>query len=204
MLKIAGYYWPDDVGGSWEHSLRHVKSLDFAIGLCKKRRTAVQAGGNMGLWPLRMAKSFDSVHTFEPEAVALECLRANVADAKNVTVHNCALGDMPGKVQMLHKGLGSHCVAAEKRADKEYVDVITVDSLGLRDVDLLQLDVEGYEWHAIIGALDTIVRCRPVIQLEYRNFTKRYGKCDEAIDRLLREMDYALVSRQPGSDVVYA
>ena len=204
MLKIAGYHWPDDVGGSWEHSLRHVKSLDYAISICKQRRVAVQAGGNMGLWPLRMSDSFEQVHTFEPHVGARECCAANLEGRSNVILHPNALGDRPSKVQMLTKGLGSHCVAQEKREDKAWVDVVTIDGLGLSNVDLIQLDVEGYEWHALLGGWETVKRWRPVIQMEFRGFTKKYGQSDDNIDSMLTDIGYKLVSRQPGSDVVYA
>jgi hypothetical protein len=61
MIQIHGYWWPDDVGSKWEHSLRHVQSLEWAIAACPERRVAIQAGGNIGLWPKRLAESFEQV-----------------------------------------------------------------------------------------------------------------------------------------------
>lgn len=204
MLEIEGVWWPDDVGLSWAHSLRHVKSLDYAIDLCKKRRTAVQAGGNIGLWPKKMAKCFQHVHTFEPDPQSRECLLANVASRNNVTVHPFALSDSEGPCDVLHSGLGSHHIVSESSQFTSVASTKTVDSYNFTDVDLLQLDVEGYEWHALVGAWRTVQRYHPVIQLEYRNFTARYGKSDAMIDEMLVKEGYKLVSRQPGSDVVYA
>jgi hypothetical protein len=44
-------------------------------------------------------------------------------------------------------------------------DVIPAD----RDVSIIQLDVEGYEKEALIGAIQTIKRCLPILILEDNN-----------------------------------
>lgn len=203
MLKIAGYWWPDNVGKSWEHALRHVKSLDYAISICKQRRVAIQAGGNIGLWPRKLGQHFANVYTFEPDADSRACLIANVADYPNVRVEPHALGDGHGVAHLRRGGLGSHKIAeaAEGRAE---ISLVPIDRYEFADVDLIQLDVEGYEWHALTGAWETVKKWHPVIQLEYRNFTEKYGKSDAMIDEMLKAEGYKLVSRQPGSDVVYA
>lgn len=196
MIQIAGFYWPDDVGERWKHSLEHVHSIEWAIAACRQRRLAVQAGGNIGVWPKRLAESFERVLTFEPEPISRACLEQNVY--KNVIVSACALGDKEGTCDIARKSLGSHRVT-----DGTTVPVVTIDSLELYDLDLLQLDVEGYEWHALMGAMETIDRCQPVIQVELRNFTEKYGKTDNAVRELLASMQYQLATQRPGSDFVF-
>lgn len=154
--------WPADTRESQKvHALKHVKTLEHAIGLCKERRTAVQAGGNVGLWPVRLAAKFKRVWTFEPEPVTLKCLEENVAHLPNVEVRPWALGAVKKTCGIERKSLGSHCVIETGKTP-----VIPLDSLNLYDVDLLQLDIEGYEIEALRGGLETIRRCRPVIQVE--------------------------------------
>ncbi len=63
------------------------------------------------------------------------------------------------------------------------VDVIPLDSLDLSP-DLLQLDVEGFEYEALLGATNTIKRCRPVIQIE---------TLTESIQRFLHDHGYTEV-----------
>lgn len=196
MIQVAGLYWPDGVGQKYVHSLKHVKSIEWAIARCSQRRTAVQAGGNIGLWPRRLAASFRLVISFEPDAISRECLALNVP--ANVVVRSEALGDAQRACDIERASLGSHRVV-----DGQQVPVTTVDALGLTDLDLLQLDVEGYEWHALSGAFATIHRCRPIIQVELRGFTDRYGKSDADVDALLTGLNYRRVSEQPGNDVVY-
>lgn len=196
MVQIDGLWWPDDVGEQWQHSLRHVASLEWAIAHCRRKRTAVQAGGNVGLWPRRMAEDFARVITFEPDTVSRECLLWNVPPL--VEVRSEALGDRPGRCALKRKSLGSHHVVPG-----DAVDIVTVDSLGLADLDLLQLDLEGYEWHALAGARETLLRCHPIVQVEIRRFAERYGQTAVAVRQLLFDCGYRLVSRQPGSDFVF-
>ncbi len=43
---------------------------------------------------------------------------------------------------------------------------VTIDSLKLPYCGLIKLDIEGAEMDALLGALDTIRRCKPVIVIE--------------------------------------
>jgi FkbM family methyltransferase len=196
VIQIQGLWWPDDVAEKWRHSLRHVRSIEWSIAACVQRRTAVQAGGNIGLWPRRLARDFSQVVTFEPDTVSRECLVRNVPET--VTVRREALGAAPGACAIRHRSLGAHEVI--EGAD---VPVTTVDALALDDLDLLQLDVEGYEWHALKGAEQTIARYHPLIQVELRGFTAQYGQSDAAVGHLLGSLGYRVVSEQPGNDFVF-
>ncbi len=198
MRKINGFYWPDDVGQKWLHSFKHVESLEWSIKRCRQKRTAVQAGGNIGLWPRRLsAAGFSRVMTFEPEDVSRACLAKNVQ--RHVEVFPCALGAEEGSCSIQRRSLGSHQIVSG-----ETVPILPLDNLELRDLDFLQLDVEGYEWHALSGAARTIARCRPLIQVELRSFSERYGKTDADITGLLEQIGgYVQVSEQPGNDFVF-
>lgn len=197
MKLIRGFYWPDDIGDKYHHALDHVGSLEWAIAASgRQKRTAVQAGGNIGLWPKRLAEVFERVITFEPDAISRACLERNVL--KNVTVLSEAIGDQAGVCAIKHRGVGSHRVV-----EGSSVTMTTVDALNLTDVDFLQLDVEGYEWHALKGAEATIARSHPLIQVELRDFTNKYGQTDAAVRGLLAGWGYRESAQRPGSDFVF-
>lgn len=196
MIQIQGLWWPDDVGAKWVHSIKHVRSIEWAIAQCRQHRCALQAGGNIGLWPKRLAEVFEVVMTFEPEPISRACLERNVP--KHVLVSAAALGEHDGTCGIRRQSLGSHTI--EPGGD---IPVVPIDSLDLEDLDFLQLDVEGYEWHALMGGLETITRCQPVIQVELRDFTQHYGQSDAKVRALLASMGYLLASTQPGNDFVY-
>lgn len=197
MIQINGLWWPDDVGDSWRHAMKHVQSLEYVLQRCRRKRTAIQAGGNVGVWPRRISLSgFERVVTFEPDAISRACLEQNVPPG--VTVRPEALGATEGRCSMIRKGLGSHRVI-----DGDTIDVVTVDGLGYHDVDLLQLDLEGYEWHALAGAQLTLDRCRPMVQVELRGMTVKYGSSDVEVFTLLRRRGYRMSAQQPGNDFVF-
>jgi FkbM family methyltransferase len=191
--------WPSDTRESQKkHALKHVSSLDFAIDLCSRRRTAVQAGGNMGLWPMKMATVFERVLTFEPEPVSLRYMKANLILFDNVEVREEALGATNGYCSIERRSLGSHRVVEGNTTLR-----IPLDVLGLDDVDLLQLDTEGYELEALRGAVETIKRSHPIIQVELRGFTEAYGASDKMLIEFLASHSYKEVGQQPGNDFVF-
>jgi FkbM family methyltransferase len=181
-----------------QHALRHVESIYYAIDLCQQHRTAVQAGGNVGLWPLAMAKNFKKVLTFEPEARSYECLKANINGHDNIQYGQAALGEKEERCSIESRSLGSHRVIAG-----DAVPVIPLDVFKLDDVDLLQLDVEGYELKALRGAMRTIQKCRPIIQVEMRGFTEEYGGSDEELMEFMLKLRYAKLVDRPGADVIF-
>lgn len=153
----------------------------------------------MGLWPIRMSQSFRRVVTFEPEGVSLACLLANTLPFKNIEVLPVALGAEQGYCDMERRSLGSHRVV-----EGDTIPMIALDNLGLDDVDLLQLDIEGYELQALRGSIETINRSHPVIQVELRGFTEEYGGSDTALQVLLESNGYKEVGQQPGNDFIFA
>jgi FkbM family methyltransferase len=66
------------------------------------------------------------------------------------------------------------------------VNTLTIDSLELKRVDLLKLDVEGMELAALNGAIETIKRTRPMIHVEVVK-TER-----DELENLLAPLGYKL------------
>ena len=67
-------------------------SLKRAYPFLKGSRTAIQAGGNMGAFPWKMAQKFAAVITAEPDPECFRCLDLNVKE-RNVTKLNVAFGE---------------------------------------------------------------------------------------------------------------
>jgi len=91
----------------------------------------------------------------------------------DVHLHNIGLGDVAGSFQMEDhpNNVGHNCILTEERKEKtKYqvynVQVHTLDSYNFENVDAIKIDCEGYEYPILKGALQTITRCRPVVQLE--------------------------------------
>lgn len=187
-----GLWWPDHdqlPGRVHAYLQAHLTDMDAAIGRCGRKRVCLQAGGHVGLWPLRLAEHFDRVITFEAERALYRCLKQNIAGRRNITAHHQALGSEAGEVRLLpHEQSGSWAVSRDGHADCTVAQV-TVDSLQLPVLDALILDVERYEPQVLAGARETLKRCRPVVQVELLAGTKSRAHAD------LEAMGYRLVER---------
>lgn len=155
---------------------RHVYQgphIQATLGATRSRRVAVDAGAHVGFWSFYLAKYFAEVHAFEPVAELAACFRENVRDA-HVVLHEVALGKKKGFVEMAatadNTGM-SHVRAAGSGS----TPIEKLDSFELTDVDLIKIDVEGYEKFVLEGARRTILRCKPVIVLEQKPHAERYA-----------------------------
>jgi FkbM family methyltransferase len=148
------------------------RKYDSAIAYTRRRRLAVDIGANIGLWSWLMARDFEQLHAFEPVPLYAECWRANV-QGSNVHLHQLALGAAPGCVNMVNLTEGSFGdttvdVGQAGAVMGEGVEVRTLDSYFLNEVDLIKCDNEGYELFVMQGAVKTIERCRPAVIVEQK------------------------------------
>lgn len=153
-----------------------------------RRHFAVQAGGHIGIVPKELAKHFHLVYTFEPVPANFVCLVHNACE-DNVLRYQACLG-----------AYGSRPVMIEEWGDNtSYGHVggggpfpcVPLDHFRLPGLDLLMLDVEGYEWHALEGAFNTIKQYKPAsIVVELVGHGARYGHPDQDVEDLLSELGY--------------
>lgn len=203
VVERDGVWWPAD--DAWCHTVIHdeVPDLDAAIGHTRGNALAVQAGGNVGVWAVYLARHFNQVATVEPDAVNYECLTRNVP--ANVNYRRAGFGDKPGTVELVNVtgNAGAHYIDATRLGD---IPIITVDSLNLPACDLLCLDIEGHEPHALVGAEQTIRRFRPVIMFEEKGLSERYygvprGTAERWVQKL--GLGYSVVHKVR-ADVIFA
>ena len=72
------------------------------------------------------------------------------------------------------------------------IPMVTIDSLGLEDVDLIKIDVEGYEMEVLKGAVQTLKNVE-YIMIELNNNTKKYGSSNLEIEKYLRKLGYKVM-----------
>jgi FkbM family methyltransferase len=143
-----------------------IEHLDAALGFCREWRVALDVGAHYGSWTRHMARRFVRVVAFEPIAETFACLRLNTAGLPNVEARRAAVGSEPGLVSVGQGKMYSHPGMETITAMGGEVELVTIDSLSLDALDLLKIDVEGYELFVLQGAQDTLRRCRPVVVFE--------------------------------------
>ena len=65
------------------------------------------------------------------------------------------------------------------------INLQTLDSYNFQDVDIIKIDVEGFEIPVLNGAKQTILSQQPWIQIEGNDSGKRYGRSKIDILNLL-------------------
>lgn len=196
-LSDFALWWPDEEPKTRElflYQLRRVTDVDLAVKICRTAGVCVQAGGFLGMWPRRLAKFFEYVHTFEPVPYAYECLKKNVAHLPQVICTNAALTNKVGITRFEVKTGGRSTPAA---SGSELVATVTIDSLDLIRCDAIFLDVERSELAALDGARQTIARCSPVITLEIKEDTAA------EYDKYMADLGYDRAATVHG-DAIYA
>ena len=200
MRQHDGWAVPEKDEHCIQAVLREVCDLGASLDLCKQFRTVIQAGGNVGVYPMALAQRFQRVYTVEPDAANYEALAINTASQPRVVIRRAAFGQDHGKAaidQIYPDNIGAHQIK-----DGNEFDVLPSDSLSVTDCDLLQLDVEGSEHQAILGAIATIEASWPVITLELKGHGERYGYTDDDTINLLADMGYKIADRV-NRDVIF-
>ncbi len=191
--------------------------IALAMPWVNSRELAIDGGAHVGDWSRRLAVLFARVIAFEPAKDAFRW--ASSDKPSNVNLRRDALGD---RVTM-----GCAVVESMKRPDTrsrfvicgemaEYprnrggvnrlhsVGMTTVDAQETTGLGLLKLDVEGAEYHALLGARDSIAAFRPVVVIEEsRKFAQRYGVGPGAARELLESWGYVAVA-EAAPDVIFA
>jgi FkbM family methyltransferase len=173
--------------------LREVKDIDPISSWCRDFRTVIQAGGNIGIWPVALSKKFKMVHTVEPDEANYAALEANTRNYSNIFHQRAGFGDKESTGSMDH--IDPENIGAHQIKDGNDFKIITIDSLNINSCDLLQLDVEGFEHFAILGAVETIKASSPVICLELKSLGLRYGVEDHQTIDFLRSLGYKEIQR---------
>ena len=201
MKLVNGWHVPDIDECCLPAILSELPDLAKSYQFINKFRTAIQAGGNVGVYPATMAQQFERVITVEPDTANFQALVLNVADINNIDFAQAAFGAKEGTASVDHvypDNIGAHQLKAGND-----VRVIPIDFFEVHDCDFIQLDIEGYEHLALLGAEQTIKKTYPVITLELKGLGSRYGYSDEDTIELLASWGYEIVGRV-NRDVIFA
>ena len=135
-------------------------------------RTCIDAGASYGFLSVPFSYMFEKVHCFEPHPNVFSCLKKNTEPYQNIHIYPQGLSDKNSVDTLVctNKGSGTSILSAtpNTQLDQEIFDVEirTLDSYNIKDVDFIKIDVEGSERELILGAAETIRKYRPVVYCE--------------------------------------
>lgn len=171
--------------------------LQLLLPLLREGDTVIDAGANIGTHTVAFSNAVASggqVYAFEPQPSIFDILKRNVGQnacfntqliqavlvgAKDQDGQQAALADLPPPTQNFNFGAVPALGSGRNKAD-----VARIDDLNLSSCRLIKADVEGMEADVILGALETIARCKPILYVENN------GEDSKAIAPILEQIGY--------------
>jgi FkbM family methyltransferase len=170
--------------------------INFALALLNCRRqyfgegvVAIDGGANIGAHTIEWARhlyGWGEVIGFEAQEVVFYALAGNVAinNCLNARVKLAALGETCGELAIPQpnyfqpSSFGS--LEIRQRPNNEFIGqtisyqkenmnripMVSIDSLNLKRLDFLKIDVEGMEIEVLKGGKNTLKQCRPIMLIE--------------------------------------
>ena len=127
------------------------------------------------------------LHAFEPNPNFFRELKDKIGDRPNTYLNNFGLGDIEGIFkyndgwQAFVGGENTGVVDGEREFEVKTIDWY-VEKTGIKQIDFLKIDTEGYDYKVLGGAAQTIKMCR-YIQYEHWNDRFRFhGLLEDAFD----------------------
>lgn len=192
------WLWPSDDKKSWQFLTRgeHLTFPKKISNLLGKKRTVIQAGGHCGLYPYQYSTLFDNVYTFEIDTLNYSCLEENLKNLNNVKIFNIGLGNKQERkgIKRDKKNAGKHMIS-NNGSD---ITITTIDEMNIAEVDLIHLDIEGYELFALQGAINTIKHYKPLLVIETNELFLSYKYSLKDIDDWMFSINYEKIIDWPG------
>jgi FkbM family methyltransferase len=193
------WLWPENDNGCWEGLNNWIDVPDILMTYVDTKNVIVQAGGNCGLYVKKYAENFKTVYTFEPVSELFECLVHNVPH-KNVIKIQACLGDSHKLVDIKPHEFGN--IGGGHVCDGKSIPTFLIDDLELEECNLIQLDIEGYEYNALLGARKTLSKCKPVVCIENcEKWLVRYNTNLNHIETFLYSFGYSFVGCARGDRI---
>lgn len=163
------------------------ETIDLFRDLAAGANVVIDAGANTGVFTLvACAAGNAQVHAIEPEPVVAAGFRRHIAmnglDGR-VTLHEVAASDQAGTVEFSrneHRGIG-HIRTDIETGEWSHVEVpaARIDELVNGPVDLVKIDVEGWEAALLRGMTGILEQRRPTIVVEVLPWAE--GSCAEVL-----------------------
>jgi len=200
ILGIKFNYFTNDcmAGGSvgsnkeWEP---HITEFTRILNSFTKLDGIIDIGANFGYHTLLFSRTCSQVHAFEPQIQNFNLLQDNVIlnNIGNITTYNYACGDenceikMPifncGQDQKVNMGdITPNILMTDNHS---VTRSIILDELKFTEkIQLIKIDVQGWEKKVLIGANKMLQTHKPVLIVEFEHFQleKTQTTCKELFD----------------------
>ncbi len=170
--------------------------LKYCESQSKKMRTVIDVGAWCGTWVKAIEPYAKHVVAFEPDKTHYKCLEKNCTT--NCTLRMEAVGSEIGQVSLTEDNF----TQAKRVNDKGDIRLLTLDSLEYKDVDMIKIDVEGFEMEVLKGA-SKMLESVQYVMIELNNNSKKYGSNNLEIEKHLDSLGFKVLMEHWPDKVFY-
>lgn len=224
MIVINNWHVPFD--DFFSHLPNEGRIQDFgkesrieALKFVSKKRSVVDIGAHIGISVNHWSTEFTNVYAFEPLKEHYDCLIKNTETLNNIKYYNNGLGNFEGITQGAYRSLknsGSFQIIdsgyIQPRNENKFrnfvdIEIKKLDSFAFENLDLIKIDVEGWEFEVVQGAIETIQKHKPVLMIEILvdnpNKTLKTGYDSNKLNDLLKDLNYKEVAHIIPDDKIF-
>lgn len=204
QIRPAYRNFPDDFEGRvFSYLKRSIRQGDCVLDV----------GAHMGMFTILLARwvgTTGRVYAFEPNPQLREALLDHMAlndVANRVVVSPLAISNAVGRALFSSNGLaGTNRIVDHGGGDTYEVAVTTIDTFCSESgavPSLIKIDIEGFEFHALVGAMQTLEKHRPVVVVEMHPFFwGEVGTNNSELGRILKESGYHAIALDGQADLL--
>lgn len=152
----------------------------FCAAFLPKDAVAIDIGANIGATAIILGHYLTQgvVYAVEPGKTIYSLLNSNLQNNKleNIVALNCAVSDKNGQLSFVENSAFGH-IELGKPSDGVRVNSVAahtlddlVESLKIERLDLIKIDVEGFERQVLDGGNESLRRFNPLIYLEFNSW----------------------------------
>ena len=162
------------------------KFIKYCESQTKKMKTVIDVGAWCGTWAKAIEPFAKKVIAFEPDKTHFECLQRNCTI--NCTPRMEAVGAQLQEVSLTEDNF----TQAKRVNEKGNIRMITLDHMAYEDVDMIKIDVEGYELEVLKGATKTLKSVK-YLMIELNNNTKKYGSNNVEVEKHISSLGFKVL-----------
>jgi FkbM family methyltransferase len=215
-MKKIGNWWADGNAPTemiLTEEFTCLPTLEKVFPYVKKFDNAIDIGTWIGDSTVWMAEKFKNIIGFEANPNVFSCCLENLKDRNilNCDVRNIAVSNSISEKDFFNGKSNFSGWVSEKTSfdivttNHIKVNTITLDSLDLKDIDFIKIDVDSHEGHLLEGAQNFLRVNSPVILLENKVRIHKERQLDNMPNpiEILNSLGYTMIEKVAKHDFIF-
>ena len=161
----------------------------------KQDSVFIDVGSNYGWHSIMSSNLCNEIYSFEPQNYVYNIQKENINqnNIKNIKLLNYGIGNTNEHVNMSPINYADNVNVGDLSVGTggEEIEIRTLDSLNLGRIDIVKIDVQGYEKFVLEGGINTISEYKPILIIELEDHQlRKFGYGSDDLFKVINNMDY--------------